>query len=138
MSRDQRKPLVYVAGPITGDPFGCVREAVGAMQRLMDLGCVPFLPQLSILAEMVQPFGYETWMTYDFDVIAHCDAMVRLEGESPGADREVKEAGRLGIPIFRFHLGRDVRGLCEWVEARAAAQPIPSGIFGAAHPVPSS
>ena len=31
-----RKPLVYVAGPITGDPWGCVRRATHAAAILGD------------------------------------------------------------------------------------------------------
>ena len=95
-----RKPLVYVAGPITGDPFGCVRQSAEAFGTLRALGCVPFCPQWSVIAEMVQHYSYEEWMAYDFDVIARADALVRLPGDSPGADREVVHADDLGIPIF--------------------------------------
>ena len=44
-----RKPLVYVAGPITGDPWGCVRRATHAAAILGDLGCHAYLPQLAAL-----------------------------------------------------------------------------------------
>ena len=97
------KPLVYVAGPITGDPFGCVRKAAHAFGYLRDAGCVPFLPQLSVIQEMVDPLPYETWLEYDFDVIRRCDALYRLDGESPGADREVEFATSLGLPVFFHH-----------------------------------
>ena len=97
------KPMVYVAGPITGDPFGCVRQAAEAFDRLRHAGCVPFLPQLSVIHEMVSPRPYETWMAHDFDVIAKCDALVRLPGASPGADREVAFARSLTMPVFVFH-----------------------------------
>lgn len=96
-----KKPLVYVAGPITGDPFGCVRQATDAWKWLRDAGTVPFLPQLSVLHEMVDPQPYEEWMEYDFDLIrGHIDGLVRLPGESSGADREVALAHELGIPVF--------------------------------------
>ncbi len=84
------KPLVYVAGPITGNPWGCVRDA----------GCVPFIPQLSVLHEMVDPQPYGDWLAYDDDIIAHCHALVRLPGDSKGADHEVELAERLGLPVF--------------------------------------
>jgi hypothetical protein len=32
--------------------------------------------------------------------LAKCDAVLRITGESPGADREVKEAMRLNIPVY--------------------------------------
>ena len=49
------KPLVYVAGPITGDPWGCVRKATEAAATLDGLGLLAYLPQLSVLHEMVDP-----------------------------------------------------------------------------------
>lgn len=94
------KPLIYVAGPITGDPFGCVRQSLTAFGPLRDAGCIPYLPQWSIIAEMVEPIHYEVWLAYDFDIIGRADALFRLPGASPGADREVDEAHRLGIPVF--------------------------------------
>lgn len=96
---DGRKPLVYVAGPITRDPFGCVRQAIGAYNALREQGCVPFLPQLSVIHEMVEHVPYDEWLSYDFDMIRHCDALLRLDGESPGADLEVAFARSLGIPV---------------------------------------
>lgn len=116
------KPLVYVAGPISGDPFGCVRQSAEAFTALREMGCVPFCPQWSVVAEMVQHQPYEDWMAYDFDVIARADALVRLPGDSPGADREVIEAERLGIPVFGLEFGRDVTAIqafvAEWHERR--------------------
>ncbi len=94
------KPLVYVAGPITGDPFGCVRNALPAFNWLRGLGCVPFLPQLSVLAEMIEPRPYDDWLTYDLELIDHCDALVRLPGDSQGADGEVAYAKIMEIPVF--------------------------------------
>ena len=96
------KPLVYVAGPITGNPFGCVRQAAVAFNELRVMGLVPFLPQLSVLHEMVLPLPYEAWLAYDFDVIERCDALVRLPGHSPGADAEVEHAGNVGVPVFMW------------------------------------
>lgn len=96
------KPLVYVAGPITGNPWGCVRQATTAFGLIRSAGCTPFLPQLSVLHEMVDPLPYEDWMSYDLDVIARCDALVRLDGDSDGADREVLAASELGLHIVHW------------------------------------
>ena len=95
-------PLVYGSGPITADPLGCVRQALPVFDALREAGCTPFLPQLSVLAEMVEHRSYEEWMAYDLDVVAHCDALVRLPGHSPGADREVDAADGWGIPTFHL------------------------------------
>jgi len=94
-----RKPLIYVAGPITGDPFGCVRQSIEAFDWLRSIGAVPFCPQWTVLPEMVSTRPYEEWMAYDLDVLARCDALLRMPGESPGADREVAHALKaVGIP----------------------------------------
>lgn len=95
-------PLVYIAGPITGDPFGCVRQAASHFAELRAARVAPFMPQLSVLHEMIDPQPYETWLAYDFDVIRNCAALVRLPGHSPGADREVDFANGWGIPVFHF------------------------------------
>ena len=39
------------------------------------------------------------WMPDFLLWLASCDELVRLPGESAGADREVSEARRLGIPV---------------------------------------
>ncbi|HEY1119898.1 MAG TPA: DUF4406 domain-containing protein [Acidimicrobiales bacterium] len=120
------KPLVYVAGPITGNPWGCVRQATDAFAWLRDAGCVPFLPQLSVLHEMVAPMSHDEWLAYNLDMLAHCDAIVRLPGGSPGADREVAHATALGLPVFLMtEDSRDipvaVGALRSWAAQRVAA-----------------
>ena len=111
-----RKPLIYVAGPITGNPFGCVRQSMDAFVTLRALGVVPFLPQWSVIGEMVAPLHYEEWLAYDFDIIRNADAVARLEGDSPGADREVTFAKELGLPVF---FAPHFDGLLEWTKERA-------------------
>lgn len=113
------KPLVYVAGPISGDPYGCIRQAADAFDVLRAAGCVPFLPQLSVLHAVVNDIGYDGWLSYDFDVIRHCQGLVRLQGVSPGADREMRFAqDELGLPVFV--LPSELRDVERWA-SRAAA-----------------
>jgi hypothetical protein len=94
------KPLVYVAGPITGDPWGCVRKATHVAAALNDFGCWAYLPQLSVLHEIVAPEPYEHWIELGLAMVARCDGLWRIPGVSPGADREVEHADRLGLPVF--------------------------------------
>jgi nucleoside 2-deoxyribosyltransferase len=94
------KPLVYMAGPIKGNQLGCVREAIPIFRRLRDIGFVPFMPQLSVIMEMVESMEYEEYMAYDFDMLRHCDLLVRIPGISPGADREVSFCHGHGIPVI--------------------------------------
>lgn len=110
------KPLVYVAGPITGDPFGCVRQANEAFTWLRTIDCVPFCPQWSVISEMVHHRDYEAWMDYDFDVIRQCHGLLRLAGESPGADSEVALAVSLDLPVFFFDDAGHRRAMPIWAQ----------------------
>lgn len=94
------RPLVYVAGPITGDPWGCVRRAVGAARSLDPLGFDAYLPQLSILHEIVDPQPYQHWIAHGLNMVSRCDGLIRLSGESPGAELEVEHAKELGLPVI--------------------------------------
>lgn len=95
------KPLVYVAGPITKpDPMSNTHRAVKVASQLLASDIVPLVPHLTVLWDMIDPHDYEEWMAYDFDLIQHCDALYRIEGESAGADREVALALSLGLPVL--------------------------------------
>lgn len=92
------RPLVYIAGPITGDPWGCLRRATRMAHHLDQLGFDAYLPQLSIL----HPQPYEHWVNLGLNVLSRCDGLVRLSGDSPEADREVNHALELGLPVLRY------------------------------------
>lgn len=93
--------LVYIAGPYTGGDVAVnVKSAMQAAHAIMDAGHVPHCPHLSHFLHIERPRLYEEWMACDFVMLARCDEVVRLPGESPGADREIVEAGKLGIPVF--------------------------------------
>jgi len=82
---------VYVAGPYTGgDVAENVRRAVLVALDLREAGIVPVVPHLSHFAHYLSPRPYEFWMSWDFDLLDRCDMMLRLSGESPGADREAE------------------------------------------------
>lgn len=95
------KPLIYVAGPITGDPWQCVRKAINVAAALRDnAGMLAYLPQLSVLHEMISPEPYEHWIEHGLAMVERCDGVYRIPGDSPGADREVAHAMELGIPVY--------------------------------------
>lgn len=95
------KPLVYVAGPYTRpDPIVNVRRACAVGDMLTSHGCAVIIPHLSMLWHLVSPQPIETWYERDLDVMRRCDAVVRLSGESTGADQEVEIATESGIPVF--------------------------------------
>lgn len=63
---------------------------------LRDLGYYPIAPLLSHYIDERHPAGYERWMEWCLAMVGACDVVLRLPGESAGADREVSEAQRLG------------------------------------------
>lgn len=91
----------YVAGPYTkGDVVLNVRNAIHAADTLLVLGHWPFVPHLTMLWHTISPHEYEEWLRLDFAWLEVCDCVVRLPGASAGADREVSEAQRLGLPVY--------------------------------------
>lgn len=95
------KPLVYLAAPYTDpDPVANTHHAIRVASRLIDDGRVtPVVPHLTLLWQAVDPRPAEFWYAYDLEVLARCDIVLRLPGPSPGADNEVREAERLGLPV---------------------------------------
>ena len=93
---------IYVAGAISnGIVSDNVNVATAAATKLLEAGHAPFLPHLSVLWQMIAgPIPYETWITYDFEWIDVCEALVRIPGFSPGGDREVIYAKSKGIPVY--------------------------------------
>jgi Domain of unknown function (DUF4406) len=67
--------------------------------RLIKMGYVPFLPLLTHYQHLVYPQSYEMWMELDFEMVKRSDMLLRLPGESAGADREVALATKLKIPV---------------------------------------
>ena len=93
---------VYVAGPLTkGNLYANTKAAVEAGDRLWKAGLLPFVPHAISMGEFICPKEYEDAMRYDFAWLKKCDALLRLPGDSPGADREVSCALDLGIEVFR-------------------------------------
>lgn len=92
---------IYIASPYTkGDVAVNVRTQIDAWDDLVSMGWAPFAPLYSHFQHIVHPRSYEDWMRQDLFWIRRCDALVRLPGESSGADREVALARELGIPVY--------------------------------------
>lgn len=96
------KPLCYLAGPYTNpDPVENTHHAFKVGTEMVERGLVtPFIPHASLLWHMVTPKPYQFWLDYDIEVLAKCDALLRLPGVSAGADKEVAFALDNGIPVF--------------------------------------
>jgi len=92
---------VYVAGPYTkGDVAINVKEAVETADRLLKLGYAPYCPHLTHFWHMLFEHDYQTWLDLDNEWVTCCDMMLRIPGESSGADKEVALAESLGLPVF--------------------------------------
>lgn len=92
---------IYIAGPYSkGDVCLNVREAIWAADRLLDKGFVPYIPHLTHFWHLLSPKEYEIWTALDMEWLIKCDAVLRLLGDSKGADEEVRTAHELNIPVF--------------------------------------
>lgn len=98
MSRPVR---VYVAGPYThGDVAVNVRTAILAADKLMDRGFMPFVPHLTHLWHIISPRPYRDWIKLDNQFLPYCDIILRLPGESQGADAEVATARSIDMLLY--------------------------------------
>lgn len=98
------RPRIYVSGPISkGDREHNIERGIKAGLQLFRMGFAPFIPHLSHFAMPKAVHGtkaYEQWLEVDFSYISTCAAVLRLQGVSEGADREVAFARSLKIPIY--------------------------------------
>lgn len=99
---------VYISGPISlGHLPTNVQTAVEAGLQLLAAGFAPLIPHLTCYAncdgsQVVLPRGttHDDWIDADLPWVAAADGVLRLPGESLGADREVERARSVGIPVF--------------------------------------
>lgn len=92
---------VFISGPYTkGDVALNVKKAMDISNVLMEQGYAPYCPHLTHFLHMNKRQPYEKWLELDCQFLVLCDAIYRIEGESNGADKEVKLAEERGIPVF--------------------------------------
>jgi len=104
--------LIYIAAPYSqGDPIINIRNAVMAADKLLELGYLPFIPHLTGFWHLLSPKPYKTWMAIDREMLRRCDAVLRLDGLSPGADKEVVFAEELGLNVYY-----SIEELSKWLE----------------------
>jgi len=108
------KPLlILIAGPYrsgtNGDPaliaqnLARLEEASGPIFRL---GHVPMIGEwvaLPILRTLDAAEAADGDVMYEtaHRLLQHCDAVLRLPGESSGADKDVEIAQERGLPVYR-------------------------------------
>jgi hypothetical protein len=121
-----RKLLVYVAGPISkGDIVENCRQAHDAGMALIRAGLSVIVPHgncfwgnvtlanADAFVPEVQPggLGHAAWVGMDLEIVRRCDAVLRLPGDSVGADLEVAEAAAMLMPVFGT-----VEGVVRWAQ----------------------
>lgn len=92
---------VFISSPYTlGDTCDNVRRQHDAMAALLMLGHLPFAPLLSHYQQIIHPMGWEEWIRWDLEWLAQCQVVLRLPGQSKGADIECVRARELLIPVL--------------------------------------
>lgn len=91
---------VYIAGPYTvGDPIQNIAGALDMGDKVLLLGHTPFIPHTNMLWHFRRPHTPDIWYRWDNEWLKVCDVLLRIPGESPGADAEVRLAVQLRIPV---------------------------------------
>lgn len=95
---------LYLAGPYTKpDPIINTHAAIQLATKLFERKLfVPHIPHLTLLWHMVTPRPIEFWYALDVRHLSRCDAIMRLPGESTGADREMEFARERGVEVVEF------------------------------------
>ena len=111
---------VYLSGPYSSDPCANTHRMCQVWRRLHNRygdRVVFVCPHWSHLQETVSPMPYEAWIQYDLNVLrvlakSGHGAVLRVHGESSGADREVALARELGVEVLvsEGELAQWVRG----------------------------
>ena len=92
---------VYIASPYSvGNKVENVRRSLEIADKLIEAGMFPYSPLLNHYQNELFPQPEETWIKQDLAWISCCQYLLRLPGESVGADGEVSEAESLGIKVF--------------------------------------
>jgi hypothetical protein len=96
------RPRVYISGPLTSSDNvnENLARAMHAARALIDAGFAPFCPHLTYHIDPGEEYPHDLWMAVELPWVAVAEAVLRLPGESSGADIEVQAAERLRIPQF--------------------------------------
>jgi len=95
------KIKVYIASPYSkGDTGENVRAQLDAFDQLIDLGFIPFAPLWAHFQQLKYPRTYTEWIAWDLEWLPMCDCLLRLPGESHGANIEIEKARDFEMPVF--------------------------------------
>lgn len=93
--------LIYIASPYTiGDAVPNVSRQIDAAEALAQRGHVPIAPLLSHYWHERYQHDWQFWLNLCKRIVPVCDAVLRLDGDSLGADVEVALAIDCKMPVF--------------------------------------
>jgi len=92
---------IYLAAPYTlGDVAWNIHRVFKVADQLVEKGHIPIIPHLTHFWHLVSPKPVRFWYEYDLHLLKMCDGLLRLDGNSKGADNEVLVASGMGMPIY--------------------------------------
>ena len=139
MEKYTKRLIVYISGPISkGNLAANINQGTAAFLRLVKAGLAPICTMWSVYAKECLEFtssamfnlpvkvmcqatvtgndqmSHADWMGVDLTFVEVSNCILRLPGESVGADAEVAHAKSLGIPVFYTETE-----LLQWAAERA-------------------
>lgn len=113
---------IYIAGPLYGS--GHQDNNIRAVLRVASLveqeGFIPFVPHLYFFWNLMYRHPREFWLKLDKEWLRKCDAMLRIEGTSPGSALEEEWCDEFLISWTRLAYFDDQQALLESVRAALA------------------
>jgi hypothetical protein len=94
---------IFISSPYSnGDQQANMRRQIDAAQALRERGHHA-LPPLVVGHgwDKVHPATWQEWMEWCLVFLPCCDAVLRLDGESIGADIEERAAKEIGMVVYR-------------------------------------
>ena len=112
--------VIYLSGPITkGNRNQHFYRSCELQRALMQNDYAVINPMLSIVMPSAwQPdMPHELWLKMDLEIISRCDMVIRMPGESVGADEEIARAVLLGLPVVMIDEdeAEDAEGIADTV-----------------------
>ena len=120
LARTRRKPVVYIAGPSSGEDTIDVKQNVLNAEKLarevVRLGAVPLTPR-SIGASFHGIGTYDYWCIATLELLRRADAVLFTEdwSRSKGACGEWEDASKADMPMF-FVGENGLNELRDWLD----------------------
>lgn len=96
--------LIYIASPYTlGDAYENTALQCDMAERIRAIGHMPYAPLChSTPRHFRKAQHYQYWIDECLFMVRRCDMLIRIVGESSGADEEEALAHRLDMPVLTW------------------------------------